>query len=305
MHADLMLGWMSEVGAGDVGDLRERVAWLARSADLNPQAFVTGRWLRDVSALGHVEVDWTGARWAVTPSIAVLLPSCGGTAVLTGSRRVGLVETLDAVLSVQTLQEVGNDSRLATPTQVYLQADSIRELAELLKECGVGYAGRAADHIASRLPRLQLGAPAAPPAYGSPVKHLEFGDAIRFVNGSVPGDSGLCVLSVQGRPSYRYRCGDEWFHTDHANGVLWALAENGLGVFRWRHERTAGIDEIGTLFIDQGAPLPPLQARALVLCSGMPTAFGDMAKTTIYRNVPRAVADQVAQSVRQQLTTIT
>ena len=300
-----MLAWMSETGAGDVRDLRQRVAWLARNADLNPQAFVTGRWLRDLSALCHVEVDWTGARWAITPSIAVLLPSCGGTAVLTGSRRMGVIEKLDAIVSVQTSQGVGSDSRLATPTQIYLQADSIMELAEGLQHCGIGYVGRAADHIANRLPQLQLGAPAAPPAYGTPVKHLEVDDVIHFVNGGVTGDSGLCVVTVQGRPSYLYRSGDEWFHTDHANGVLWALAESGHRVFRWRHERTDGIDAIGTLFIDQGAPLPPLQARALVLCSGIPTAFGDMAKTAIYRNVPRAVADQVARSVRQRLTTIT
>lgn len=304
MHADLMLAWMSETGAGDVRDLRQRVAWLARNADQKPQPFVTGRWLRDMSALAHVEVDWSGARWAVAPPVAVLLPACGGTAVLAGSRRMGMVEQLSDVVSVQTLPGVSGDCRLATPTQVYLQADSIKDLVEGLKECGVTYEGRAADHVATRLPQLKLRQPAAPPAYGAPVKHLELGDTIRFVNGRVTSHSGLCQITVQGRPSYLYRVGNEWFHTDHANGVLWALAENGIGVFRWRHERTDGPDEMGTLFIDQGAPLPPLQARALVLCSGKPTAFGDMAKTAIYRNVPKSVADKVARSVRQRLAII-
>jgi hypothetical protein len=305
VRADLMLAWMSEMGTGDVRDLRQRVAWLARNADLNPQPFETGRWLRDMSALAHVEVDWAGARWAVAPSVAVLLPSGGGTAVLAGSRRMGTVDQLSDVLSVQTLPGVSGDSRLSTPTQVYLQADSIRNLIEGLDGCGVSYGGRAAERIARRLPLLQLGQPAAPPAYGAPVEHLEFEGAIRFVDGRVISHSGLCQITVQGRPSYLYRAGDEWFHTDHANGVLWALAENGIGVFRWRHERTGGPDEIGTLFIDQGAPLPPLQTRALVLCSGKPAAFGSMAKTAIYRNVPKSVADEVARSVRQRLAIIT
>lgn len=304
MRADLMLAWMSETGAGDVRDLRRRVAWLARNADLNPQPFETGRWLRDMASLAHVEVDWVRARWAVTPPTAVLLPSCGGTAVLAGSRRMGLVEQLGDVLSVQTSPSESSASRLATPTQVYLQADSIRELERRLADCGVRYAGKAADHIACRLPPLRLGHRAAPPAYGTPVKHLELDGVARFVNGRLTTHSGLCQITVQGRPSYLYRSGDAWFHTGHADGILWTLAEDGIAVFRWRHKRTDGEDEIGTAFIDQKAPLPPLQVRALVLCSGQPTAFGDLAKTAIYRNVPKTVAEQVARSVRQRLEII-
>jgi hypothetical protein len=296
---------MSETGAGGVRDLRQRVAWLARNADLNPQPFEIGRWLRDMSALAHVEVDWSGGRWAVAPPVAVLLPASGGTVVLAGSRRMGAVDRLNDVVSIQTLPGASGDNRLPTPTQVYLQADSMNDLIDGLEACGVRYGGRVAHHIASRLPQLHLGRPAAPPAYGTPVKHLEIDDAIRFVSGRQTDYSGLCQITVQGRPSYLYRDGDDWFHTDHANGVLWALSENGIGVFRWRRERTYGPDETGTLFIDQGAPLPPLQARALVLCSGQPTAFGGMAKTAIYRNVPRAIADQVARSVRQRLSIIT
>ncbi|WP_099041845.1 hypothetical protein [Mycobacterium neglectum] len=304
MDADLMLAWMSETAAGDIRDLRQRVAWLARNADLNAQPFETGRWLRDMTALAHVEVDWVGGRWAMAPPVAVLLPSCGGTTVLAGHRHLGLVEELGDLLSVQTIPCATSDSRLATPTQVYLQSDSIKDLVEGLNICGVDYGGRAADYIANRLPPLQLGEPAAPPAYGAPVKHLQLDGALRFVSGRLTSHSGLCQITVQGRPSYLYRNGDEWFHTVHADGVLWALAENGVEVFRWRLERADGDDDIGTLFVDQGAPLPPLQARALVLCSGQPTAFGELAKTAIYRNVPKSVASMVARSVRQRLAII-
>ncbi|MCK8616129.1 hypothetical protein [Gordonia sp. C13] len=305
MDADLMLAWMSETGEGDIWDLRQRVAWLARNADLNPQPFETGRWLRDMTALAHVEVDWVGGRWAMAPAVAVLLPSCGGTTVLAGCRRLGLVEELGDLLSVQKIPCAASDSRLKTPTQVYLQLDTINDLIEGLSTCGIDYGGRAAHHIADRLSPLRLGEPAAPPAYAAPVKHLQLDGALRFVDGRLTSQSGLCQISVQGRPSYLYRNGDEWFHTVHADGVLWALAENGIEVFRWRFERVDGDDEMGTLFVDQGAPLPPLQARALVLCSGQPPAFGELAKTAIYRNVSRSVADQVARSVRQRLTPIT
>jgi hypothetical protein len=301
-----MLAWMSETGSGDIPELRQRLAWLARTADLilNPKPYETGRWLRDMSSLAHAEFDWPRGRWAVTPAAAALLPASGGTAVLTGRRQLGLLERLEAVLSVQVESSTQDDNeRLTAPTQIYVQADSIAELKEALSEIGVRYVGRAAEHIARRLPPLQLGSPAAPPAWGSATEYAKLGDNIRFIKGSLSGD-GLCRVTVQGRPNYVFRSGSSWFHTDHAHGILWGLAELGIGVFRWRRERTSDDVDIGTVFIDQGAPLPPLQARALVLCSGLPTAFGDKAGTAIYRNVPKTVAELVATSVRQQLATI-
>jgi hypothetical protein len=77
-----------------------------------------------------------------------------------------------------------------------------------------------------------------------------------------------------------------------------------VGVFRWRRERSSGGEEIGMVFVDQGAPLPPLQSRVLVLCSGLPVQFGNTAGTAIYRNVPYSIAYTVAQSVRQIISII-
>ncbi len=190
MDADLMLAWMSATAEGDIRDLRQRVAWLARNADLNPQPFETGRWLRDMTALAHVEVDWVGGRWAMAPPVAVLLPSCGGTTVLAGCRRLGLVEELGDLLSLQTILCATSDLRLTTPTQVYLQSDSIKDLVEGLNICGVDYGGRAAEYIANRLSPLRLGEPAAPPAYSAPVKYLQLDGALRFVDGRLTSHSG-------------------------------------------------------------------------------------------------------------------
>lgn len=304
MRADLMLAWMSETAAGDLRELRQRIAWVARNADLNPHPHEIGRWLRDVSALAHAEIDWVGSRWAITPAAAVLLPSCGGTAVVVGSRPLYLVGRLESQLSVQTLSSSDDRSGLRMPESVFVQADSIDELERGLADCGLRFAGRAADHLSRRLPPLRLGSRAAPPAWGTPVERLEFDTAIRFINRRLDSSIGLWRITVQGRPSYLYRTGSEWFHTDHANGILWTLAENGIGVLRWRRERTDGAEDYGTVFVDQGSALPPLQARALVLCSGQPAAFGDKAKTTIYRNVPRSIAERVAYSIRQRLAMI-
>ncbi|MFI2486874.1 hypothetical protein ACH47X_08190 [Promicromonospora kroppenstedtii] len=135
------------------------------------------------------------------------------------------------------------------------------------------------------------------------VEHLSRDDEVTFCSGLPSGD-GLCRTTVHGRLSYRYRSNGGWYHTDHATGILLDRADRHINVFRFRSERVADGEEIGTVFVDPGVPLPPLQARALVLCSGLPAQFGDAMHTTIYRNVPRDIALLVARSVRQQVTVI-
>lgn len=298
---------MSETGSGDIRDLRQRIAWTARSADLNPKPYETGRWLRDVSALGHAEIDWQVGRWATTPAAAVLIPQSGGTAVLAGARRTGLRERLeDSDLGVQVEEKPSVFGQpLPPPPSIYVQAGSIPELSTALGELGITYVGEAARRIAEGLRRIELGAPAAPPAWSDDVEHLlPDSDDLRFVQG-LPSSDGLCRMTVQGRPSYIYRQGSHWFRTDHSTGIMYALAARRIEVIRWRRERTSDGQEIGTVFVDQGAPLPPLQSRALVLCSGLPAKFGQAARTAIYSNVPMDVAWLVAASVRQKVTVIT
>ena len=132
MDADLLLTWMSEVGSGDVSDLRKRVAWAARAADRSPSRYETGRWLRDLSSLGHAEIDWERGRWAAAPAAGVLLPGTGGMAVLAGSRRGRLVERLSELgVSVHLERPAAAyDEPLPAPASVYVQADSIAELRE-------------------------------------------------------------------------------------------------------------------------------------------------------------------------------
>lgn len=306
MRADTMLAWMSETSAGDVRDLRQRVTWLARTANLNPGKSASGRWLRDMSALGHAEVDWSRGRWAIAPTTATLLAAGDGTVVLAGRRPLDLIDQLEAEFAVYVAEpEATDEARLPTPTTVFLQTESVAELDRALSASGVRYVGFAARGIAERLPRLELGEPAGQPARGTPVEHLVVGGArgINFARGLPDGD-GLCRFLVNGRQLYRYRVGGDWHRTDHAPGIWWALAEGRQRVMRWRCERQRIGDNIGTLFVDQGAPLPPLHARALVLCSGLPTRFGNAARTAIYRNIPRSVADLVAASVQQFVSVI-
>jgi hypothetical protein len=301
-----MLAWMSETGSGDIQDLRQRITWLARTADRNPDKAESGRWLRDVSSLGHAEIDWATGRWAIAPATAALLPASDGTIVLAGRRPLGFIDRLETDFAVCAPGPETDHARgLGTPSTVYIQTESLASLDHALSEIGVRYVGCTARHIADYLPQIQLGEPAGRPAWDAHVEHLLPGGerGIEFARGQPDGE-GLCRFKVNGRQEYRYRAGTDWLRTTHAPGIWWALAERHEQVIRWRPERQADTEDIGTVFIDQGAPLPPLQARALVLCSGLPAQFGNTARTAIYRNVPLSVADLVARSVRQLIAVI-
>lgn len=296
---------MSEVGSGDVLDLRQRIAWAARSSDRNPRPRDTGRWLRDVSSLGHAEIDWSNGRWAIAPAVATLVPGAGGTAVLAGQRRTGLLECLEDVFAVHIGEHASShDAPLCAPSSVYVQTDSVDAMRSDLADLGIAFVGCGARSIAESLSPIGVGDLAASPSRSDAVEHLTLTeDWYRFVPG-LPESDGLCRFTSLGRPSYVFRSGSSWHHTDHAVGILLELARCGLSIIRWRYERTVAGQEIGTAFVDQGAPLPPLQARALVLCSGLPTRFGRAAGTAIYPNVPKEIADLVAGSIRQRVAVI-
>lgn len=305
MRADLLLNWMSEVGSGDVRELRQRIAWAARSADLYPRPRDTGRWLRDVSSLGHAEIDWANGRWAIAPAVATLAPGAAGAAVLVGQRRTGLLERLEDVFAVHVEEhESSHDAPLCAPSSVYVQSDSIDTLRSDLAELGIAFVGCAARNIAGGLSPIGLGDLAASPSRSDVVEHLTLTEDWYQFSPGLPAADGLCRFTALGRPSYLFRSGNSWHHTDHATGILLELARCGLSVIRWRPERTVAGQEIGTAFVDQGAPLPPLQARALVLCSGLPTRFGRTAGTAIYPNVPKEIVELVGESIRQRVAVI-
>ena len=65
VRADVMLACMSNIRSGVISELRERFIWLARVDDINPSRPEANRWLNAMSALGHVEVDWSRGTWAM------------------------------------------------------------------------------------------------------------------------------------------------------------------------------------------------------------------------------------------------
>lgn len=296
-----MLRWMSEIGSGRIRDARAALMWLARTDARPCDPAATGRWMRDLSVLGHAEIDWEDNRWAVSPPVFARLPSADGTAVLTGSRWAGVIDVLaetDIDLQIHQPQPAPND--LALPGCVYAYYDSVDGLIRAAESAGVGYVGCAAERLARALPPLAPGTAAGPPASTNRTTEVFAPDGrVRFLPAENTTSDGLYRAQVSGRRRYLLRALGHWSWCDLSTGVFLELQRQGQSVLRWRSsDREA---DKGTVFVDWGAPLPPLHARTLVLCSGLPPLFHSAARTAEYANVPAPVARAVAASLGQSL----
>jgi hypothetical protein len=306
---DLLMHWVSELGGGKVADLRAGVLRTTRGRGLNVRDGAEGRWIRDMSALGHLDVDWRRGVWSAAPPVLTRLPFSDGLALITGRRTAALERAVDqAAEEWAVVLPVVNESAegdIPVPRSLLLQYDTPDELPDRADELGCSYSPCAALQMFSLLPDLEPGPPAAPPAPGN-VQTVEKYDPVKRTY--EPADS----YSQDGL--YRWR-GADWSRlvqirrgsgfqsTEHEYGVYLELERTGTGSLRWQPESGTGRERVGTLFVDWGAPLPPLHARAAVLCTGLQPRFSSVAETVRYDNVPRAAAERLARSLRQELET--
>ena len=297
-----MLRWMSETGAGSVADLREKLAWLAHTEDVPASRAATGRWIGDMSALGHAEVAWQADQWSVTPSVITPLPCSDGTAVLAGSRRTGLVKRLEhADVSVTTYQAEAGPGSLPVPVAVFVQYDDLDGLRAAAVEAGLAYSACSARMLAERLPIVQLGAEAPPPTFGNATLQRFNPDEMAFLPAGAEHD-GLYRIRLHGSLRHLYRLNSTWYDCERAAGTFIEYARVGrLSVLRFREERDYPGGPVGSAFIDGESPLPALHARALTMCSGLPAQTSQAARTTMYANVPATVAAAVAESLHQRI----
>lgn len=297
-----MLKWMSETGAGSVADLRTKLAWLAHTEDVPASRAATGRWIRDMSALGHAEVAWHADRWSVAPSVITPLPCSDGIAVLAGRRRAGLVDRLERTnVAVTIYQPEAGPGSLPVPAAVFAQYDDLDGLTTAAVEAGLAYSACSARMLAQRLPPVQLGDEAPPPAFGNPTLQRFSTDEMIFLPAGAEHD-GLYRVRLHGSLRHLYRLNGTWQNCERAAGTFIEYGRVGrVSVIRFRPERDYPSGPVGSVFIDGESLLPALPARALTMCSGLPPHFSQAARTTTYANVPASVAFAVAESLQQRI----
>ncbi|WP_060960105.1 hypothetical protein [Microbacterium hominis] len=304
---DLLFRWMSEVGSGTITDVRTRIDWIARTTNIEPRRHTSGRWLRDLSSLGHCEVDWDGGRWSVAPPALVRLPSAGGLAVIAGARRPRMMRILEDFCGwLPAARREPPEGEVPLPITFYMQHTRESDLVDAADATGLTLAGQAAERIARTLPPTRPHVLTGPPAFAAQLKRLDsmhprFWQSVSAAQANHP--DGLYSEQVNGRARHITRRSGEWFACDLSTGTFAELARRHESALRWRADTGREAAGTGTLFVDWGAPLPALHSRALVLCTGLPPRFGATATTAMYENVPRDVAARVSTSLGQTLAT--
>ncbi|WP_089404252.1 hypothetical protein [Geodermatophilus saharensis] len=304
MLGDLLAEWLAVQGSGSIDQFRRAHDWIARSADIMAPTFEAGRWLRDMSALGHIEVDWESGRWSTTPLVVTRLPESDGLALLVGCRTgVTLQAISDLDVEVLQLDQVTQTQGVARPSVVLLQYGGPDDLDAVSKALSAEYVPCAAGQLSQRLTPPQLGEPAAPPSYQNQTLERFNPRSLRWGPADRTGpQQGAYRYEHFGRKHHLFLGRDGWRHADMAAAVFAALREVNASTLRWRPDGNGR--DVGSLYVDWGAPLPTLHQRCLVLCSGFTPHFFDRAFTGVYDNVPRSIAGAVASSLGQHLETI-
>ena len=298
---DLMLEWLSERGEGSWGSFRDAFAWLRVGASLatwDTASFAA----RQMSSLGHLEIDWVASRWAASPPVLTLLPSAGAHALLTGGRTRELSDRLTATLDrrsdVYGLDPIEQDR---APSARLIACEDETSVRSLASELEVEFSHSVSERIAAILPSLSsylelTRSMPAPRGYG--IQRLDE-ETLDWSDVEEDGDRGLYRYQAPAGPEFRLlRDGGLTSKVDLSVGVYGALAGAGQKErLKWFRSSVNG-----DLEVPLRAPLPTLHARAACLCSGMaPQRRG---KTLVYVNVPHHVAQALGRSLDQSIRII-
>lgn len=304
MIGELLGEWLRVTGSGTISRYKRSMSWLAGTNNIRLDKSEPGRWLRDLSDRGYLEVDWENDRWSCCPLVLTQLPNADGLAVLAGfvSRRSLSALSICSVEIHEAQPPKSPEGVVDRPRAFYIQYADTSTLEQAAEVLGANYVPCSSIQIAAKLLTPRLGPHSAPPNKSNDT--LARFDPVRISWAPAgPGQLGAGLYRWEGnaRNNYLWLEDGIWRHCDLPSGVWTALARAGTSAVRWRpykgHDRELGS---GQLFTDLGAPLPPLHRRALTLCSGRTPHFSTSAKTTTYENVPRPIAEAIWSTLGQR-----
>lgn len=302
--SDTLLSWMSEIETGTIANFRRRATWMAKTANESKHAVNPNKWLRNLSVLGHCEIDWRTSRWEIADAGITKLPFSDGLAILYGARRRQLLDAFDgAGIYTEQTHRVLEDSMELSPTTIYLPYSTDQELVDVANEFGLHYCSSAAEELLDKLPIIETLEPAAPPAADSVFEQFRFTDSVRWcqysANNSSP-EKGLYREQLYGRWRYLAYRANRWWAVDRDLGIFWMLSVLNRSVLQFNVQRGRN-GMVGTLITKHGVSLPVEHERSLAFCSGLLPRSTRVPGTMLFENVPRRVAEILAECLGQNL----
>jgi hypothetical protein len=299
-HHDLLLEWASERGCGSWQGFRAAHEW-ARPARSRPAWETPGFFARQLSALGHIEIDWRAGSWAAAPPVLTLLPRAGAHALLTGGRTRALLDRLQELLAKRNdLFALQPQKQTAAPSAHLIACESEVSIRELAKELDIDFTHSVSTQIAELLPPLEAYLRLARSTRGVNRFGVSLLDeeTLEWRDVDDGEERGLYQYEVPHGFEFRLVVSEEEIYAvDKAIGIYAALARWGRNRLRYMPTSVNG-----ELIVPLSAPLPTLTARAAVLCSGL--APEKRAEVLVYVNVPRETAVAIARSLDQSLEVI-
>ncbi|HLI10883.1 MAG TPA: hypothetical protein VKY65_04725 [Alphaproteobacteria bacterium] len=333
---DLLLTFLSEKGAGSWQELKDAWEWIfRRTDDPSGRAWIAAR---DLQALGHIEVAWNGElKWCAAPPLLTMIPRSGGRVFVTGARTRHFVARLRAEAPVHDvwIDECGTQNG---PTSLYLACRSHLDAEALAAALDVDYTYQVAEQIAGLLPPLDAYTRLTDERELPRGLELERFDTgrIEWSQTDQRQQPGLYrCRTYQGHLHALLGPTEQWSRVIKEVGVYEVLRWEQKTVLTYS-------DDAETLTVPAEAPLPPLHARAATLCSGRlpryrhdasvtrhqmrsrstpltrlsrtrglpiprggprPGGHGPGRRGTLaYCNLPRSIAERIAQSLSQTLS---
>lgn len=277
---DELLEWSSEIGSGSWGAWRDACDYLRVGPNSAAQT---------LAALGHLEFDWIGNRFAAAPPAAVFTFHSSGCLFLTGARRRGLRARLEALHQDQD-SEYGIDLRppLAQekgPETWLVEAD-LDDVERFCSAAGFAVEIDSGRRMLDALPAASLEACAEESRPDRRFVRRWLNPKLGIFQTNVDESTdGLWWVKEDRRDIAFLRRSGDWFRiTTREYGPYLAYPERSFITYN---------RALGTLSVDNQAPLPPLVARAATLQSGR-LAKPDGPSRHAYVNVDEPLADLIA-----------
>lgn len=317
---EILLGWLSAARAGTLELLGRRVMWFGsgRAGDLGqPPKNAYLEWVREMHALGYLNVNFSSRRWSSIAPALVALPGLDGLLMLAGVRTANMLEELDRLgfdgFAFKHTPETG--LAIPVPGTLLVQIERQSLLEDILRyiraaEPRIAYYGCAASRLASALiPNMNSLSPVAAPTYEGD-NHVEvfIASGLRFDEADFSAPWAPADLTLTSRGAYRWRRpgklihavfdGNGWLSGNRSDVLHAALSMDSQSCLWWTPYPRDPLER-GTLSVHRYIDLPLNHKRIATLCTGLPAQESNGVRN--YEGVPLTVVESISESLGQQL----
>lgn len=298
-----LITWIGETRAGRISELRDLSAAYVRTGSNSVPYAATAWWLRDLAGMGMLQLDWSKGEWSAVRPTITRLPGRFAYGLVCGSRPATLKDRIEQTdLEVTEVQNPKTEQGLPLPSTLVLEYDDSSVLESAALSADIDFVHCAAVGLAEVLQLVSLGRLAAGPnGAGTPVERFD-PHTLRFGPRMSPYSDGLYRQKASNQWRHWSREGQIWLAADRSEAIVMELNRVGIDFLSWRPY--SGDPTAGELFVHSGIDMPIVHTRTAVLCSGLAPRRGPTLGNRIYDNVPRAVAESIANSLRQNLSIV-